>query len=187
MDSWEFNKIAAAVLSALLVVFGGKEIIHIAEGGHAKHGAKPGYTLPVDTAATASTASPSGAKKGFDFAKFASLLPKASADSGKGVFKKCVACHTPGKGGKNGQGPNLWDIVNRDMGVVDGFKYSSALKEKGGKWDFDALANFIKAPKKWLKGTKMAFAGIKNDNDLADLMAYLRSLSDSPADWPAAQ
>ena len=187
MDSWELNKIAAAVLSALLVVFGGKEIIHIAEGGHAKHGAKPGYTLPVDATSTASTAAASGAQKGFDFAKFAGLLPKANADSGKGVFKKCVTCHTPDKGGKNGQGPNLWDIVNRDKGVVDGFNYSTALKEKGGKWDIDALANFIKAPKKWLKGTKMAFAGIKNDSDLADLMAYLRSLSDSPADWPAAK
>ena len=187
MDSWEFNKIAAAVLSALLVVFGGKEIIHIAEGGHAKH-SKPGYTLPVDVASTGSPGTNQAkAKKGFDFAKFASLLPKANADSGKGVFKKCLTCHTPGKGGKNGQGPNLWNVVNRDMGAADGFKYSKALKAKGGKWDFDALANFIKAPKKWLKGTKMAFAGIKNDNDLADLMAYLRSLSDSPAGWPAAQ
>ena len=184
MDSWEFNKIAAAVLAALLVIFGVKEVIAIAGGGHAKHAGKPGYTLPVEVASAAKTGAAPAAGSGLDFAKVAELLPNANASTGQGVFKKCSACHTPGQGGKNGQGPNLWNIVNRDKGSVEGFKYSKAMAGKGGKWDFEALALFLHKPKSYLKGTKMAFAGVKNINDLADMLAYLRSLSDSPAPLP---
>ena len=185
MDSWEFNKIAAAVLAALLVIFGGKELIHIAEGGHAKHKTKAGYTLPVDVAAASSSGTASKPASGFDFAKVAALLPAAKADAGAGVFKKCATCHTPNQGGKNGQGPNLWNIVNRDLGKSDGFKYSKALVGKGGKWDYESLALFLHKPKKWLKGTKMAFAGLKKPQDIANVLAYLQSLSDSPAPYPA--
>ena len=184
MDSWEFNKIAAAVLSALLVIFGGQEVIAIASGGHSKSVSKPGYTLPVEVASASKTGGAPAKPAGLDYAKVAELLPNADPASGQGVFKKCATCHTPGQGGKNGQGPNLWNIVNRDMAKVDGFKYSKAMATKGGKWDFESLARFLHKPKKWLKGTKMAFAGIKNPNDLADVLAYLRSLSDSPAPLP---
>ena len=184
MDSWEFNKIAAAVLAALLVIFGGKEIIYIAGKGHAKEAQKAGYTLPVEVAsASASGAAPKPAA-GFDFAKVVALLPAATADAGAGVFKKCSTCHTPNQGGKNGQGPNLWNIVDRDLGKVDGFKYSKALIEKGGKWDYESLALFLHKPKKWLKGTKMAFGGLKKPQDIANLLAYLRSLSDNPVAYP---
>ena len=183
MDSWEFNKIAAAVLSALLVIFGGREIVYIAESSHADH-AKPGYTLPVDIASAQKDAGQS-AKKGFDYAQVAELLPAASATAGQGVFKKCVACHTPQKGGKNGQGPNLWNIVDRELGQAEGFKYSNALLERGGKWDYEALANFLHNPRKWMKGTKMAFAGLKKTEDIAAVLAYLRSLSDAPAPLPS--
>lgn len=184
MDSWEFNKIAAAVLAALLVIFGGREVIAISSGGHAEHASKPGYTLPVEVASASKTGEAPAAPAGLDFAKVVELLPNANPTAGQGVFKKCTACHTPDQGGKNGQGPNLWNIVNRDKGSVDGFKYSKALTDKGGQWDYESLALFLHKPKSYLKGTKMAFAGIKNVNDLADVLAYLRSLSDSPAALP---
>lgn len=184
MDSWEFNKIAAAVLSALLVIFGGRELMVIAGGGHAAKAAKPGFTLPVDVESAGNKGGTQVAKKGFDYAEFAKLLPTASAGAGEKSFKKCSTCHTPQQGGKNGQGPNLWNIVNRDLGKAEGFKYSKALLAKGGKWDFEALAGFIHKPKKWLKGTKMAFAGVRDQKELADILAYLRSLSDDPAPIP---
>ncbi len=185
MDSWEFNKIAGAVLAALLLVFGTKEIITIAEGSHGKDQGKPGYTLPVDVAATEGEDKSNPAKKGFDVAKVKELLQTAKAADGESVFKKCATCHTPDKGGKNGTGPNLWNIVDREFGKVDGFNYSKALLDKGGKWDYESLAHFLHKPKKWLKGTKMAFAGLKNPRDVADVIAYLRSLSDNPAPLPS--
>ncbi|MEM9356509.1 MAG: cytochrome c family protein [Pseudomonadota bacterium] len=185
MDSFELNKIAGAVLAALLVIFGGKEIIHIAEGGHAKGTKKAGYTLPVEVASAAPSGAAPAAKKGFEFATVAALLPTAKVDAGQGVFKKCATCHTPNQGGKNGQGPNLWNIVNRDLAASDGFKYSKAMAQKGGKWDYESLALFLHKPKTWLKGTKMAFAGLKKPADIANLLAYMQSLSDSPVPFPA--
>ena len=188
MDSWEFNKIAAAVLSALLIAFGSSTVLGLMKGGHGAHGdghAKSGYTLPVDVASISGGSQGTETKKaGLDFVAVATALQTADASAGEGVFKKCKTCHTDKEGGKNAVGPNLWNIVNRDMATVGGFKYSQAVKSKGGKWDFESLANFMYAPKRWMKGTKMAFAGIKDTTDLANVLAYLRSLSASPAALP---
>jgi len=187
MDSFEFNKIAAAILSALLLIFGTPILIEVLSGGgHGDdHGAKAGYKLP-DAAVATGKAAPA-AKKGFDFSKVVALLGDANADAGKAVFKKCSACHTVNDGGKNGQGPNLWDIVDRERAKVEGYKYSKAMTAKGGAWDYASLAEFLHKPKAWLKGTKMAFAGLKSDKDLANVLAYLQSLSASPKPFPAAE
>ena len=175
-----------AVLSALLLVFGMPVAVEVFGGGHAKHSAKAGYKLP-DAVASASHGSAKPAKKGFEFKKVAALFGEAKAESGKAVFKKCMSCHTVNEGGKNGQGPNLYDIVGRERGSVAGFKYSKAMAAKGGKWDYATLAEFAYKPKAWLKGTKMAFAGMKKEKDLANLMAYLQSLSANPKPLPAAE
>ena len=185
MDSDTFNWIAMAVLSALLVIFGMPVAFEIFGGGHGKHSAKAAYKLP-DAVATASTGQPA-AKKGFEFNKVAALLANASADSGKATFKKCSSCHTVNEGGKSGQGPNLYDIVERDRAAVAEFKYSKAMVAKGGKWDYASLAEFLYKPKAWLKGTKMAFAGVKSEKDLANLLVYLQSLSGSPKPLPKAE
>jgi cytochrome c len=177
MDMFEFNKIAGAVLSALLLAFGLGTLIEIF-GSHAKP--KPGYTLPM--VAAASTSGPAAAA--FDFKKIQPLLAKASVDNGQAAFKKCATCHTPEKGGKNGQGPNLWGIVGKKMGAHEGFAFSEAVKSKGGTWSFDALANYIADPKGYIPNNKMAFAGIKDDGELADVLAYLRTLADTPAPLP---
>ena len=107
-------------------------------------------------------------------------------DNGIKVAKKCTACHTFEEGGANKVGPALYDVVNRDMGVVDGFGYSSALKAfaEGKKWDYESLNGFFWKPKKYMKGTAMGFAGLKKVQDRADLVAYLRTLSASPAPLP---
>ena len=186
MDSDSLNWAAMAVLSALLVAFGLPVAFEIMSGGHAKHAAKAGYKLP-EAEATAQAGAGKDSKKGFDFKKVAALFGEASADSGARVFKKCSSCHTVNDGGKNGQGPNLYDILGRERGTVDGFKYSKALAAKGGAWDAASLAEFLYKPKAWLKGTKMAFAGLKSEKDLANMLVYLQSLSASPKPLPKAE
>ncbi|MDX2154922.1 MAG: cytochrome c family protein [Hyphomicrobiaceae bacterium] len=190
MDSFEFNKIAGAALSALLFIFGASELGHImsAKSGHDDgHGKQvtAGYTLPMPKGGAAKGGAP--AAEAFNFASVATLLPKASADNGKDVFKACLQCHTPEKGGATKQGPNLYGIIDRDIGKHPGFtSYSPALAEKGGKWTWEALANYLHDPKGYIPGNRMSYAGVKDTSELADLLTYLRTLADNPAPLPAA-
>jgi cytochrome c len=112
------------------------------------------------------------------------LLGKANADNGQDTFKKCLSCHTPQKDGRNGTGPNLWGIVGRRPGSHAGFPYSEAMKNKGGEWNWEALATYLHDPRAALPGNKMAFPGIKDNAELADVLAYLGKLSDNPPPLP---
>ncbi|CEJ87829.1 MAG: cytochrome c family protein [Hyphomicrobium denitrificans] len=186
IDEFEFTKIAGAVLSALLLIFGTKTIIEMNVG----HGAfKPGFTLPAPSegggaeapggAAPAAAETPEEAAK-----KIVALLPKANAENGKATFKKCASCHVAEKDKKATVGPNLWDVVNRKRASFPGFAYSDAMKTKGGEWSFEELAKFIHSPKTYIPGTKMVFAGLSSDTDEADLLAYLATLADTPVPLP---
>lgn len=110
------------------------------------------------------------------------LLAAADAAAGEGLFKKqCGACHNALKGGKNAVGPNLWDVVARPLGGVDGFKYSAAfVAAKGKPWDYEALNRFIAAPKATIPGTAMGYAGLGKPADRAAIIAWLRTQSDAP-------
>lgn len=181
MDTWEFNKIAGAVLAALLLIFGTATFIEI----QMSHGpTKPGYELPVETTTAAETSEPA-APAGVNFEEVASLLQNASVDNGQAAFKRCTTCHTPDQGGRNMTGPNLWGIIGRPRAAHEGFNYSPAMKEKSGEWTYEELANFIHDPRGYIPGNKMAFAGIKDEAEIADLLAYLRTLSDNPPPLPA--
>lgn len=112
------------------------------------------------------------------------LLAKASVANGMKVARKCLQCHSFEKGGAAKNGPNLWNILGSKFAHAEGFPYSNALKSKQGTWTYDALNHFIYKPRQWLEGTKMSFVGLKNEQDRADLIAYLRTLSDSPLPLP---
>ena len=109
------------------------------------------------------------------------LLPKASADNGQDTFKKCLACHTPDKGGRNLVGPNLWGVVGRKIAQAPGFAYSDAMKSHPGEWTWEELAKYLHDPAGAIPGNKMPFPGVKDNAELADLLAYMRKLSDTPA------
>ena len=180
MDSFEFNKIAGAVLAALLLIFGVSTAIDTFKGSHG-HGPKlVGFELPKGVPA----GGPVAAEAAFNPAAVLAAVAKGNVESGQAVFKKCAACHTPDKGGKNGTGPNLWGIVSRAVGSSDGFAYSAVIKGKGGNWSWENITAYLNDPKGYAPGNKMAFVGVKDVGELADLLAYLRTLADSPAALP---
>ena len=108
------------------------------------------------------------------------LLTSVDSTAGKKVARKCVACHTFKKGGKNKIGPNLYGVMSRNRGTVPEYNYSKALKKMGGKWNFTDMDKFLKNPKLFLPGTKMAFKGIKKPTDRAVILIYLNDFSDTP-------
>ena len=112
------------------------------------------------------------------------LLTSASSAKGKKVARKCVACHSFKKGGKNKIGPNLYDIMGSKRATAVGYNYSKALKKIGGRWGFSDMDKFLLKPKKFLPGTKMSFKGIKNASDRAAIILFLRSFSENPLTLP---
>jgi cytochrome c len=112
------------------------------------------------------------------------LLAGADLARGQTVAKKCLSCHTFGMGGKDSTGPNLWDVVGAQRARTAGFKYSTAMAEFGGSWTLDSLNDYLRKPGKYIKNTRMAFAGIRNDADRANLIAYMRSQSENPVALP---
>lgn len=177
MSSLEFNKIAGAVLATGLLVLGLKNFG--SELFKTEAPEKPGYAIEVAQVATTDAAAAVKAEP------LPVLLAKADIGKGMAGAKACAACHNFEKGGANKVGPALWNVVGRKMGSADGFTYSDGFKAMGDKpWEFDALDAWLKAPKEYIPGTKMAFGGIRNDQDRANVIAYLDSLSDAPQPLP---
>ena len=153
---------------------------------HSGHPEKEGFAIVAEEAGGEEAGGGEAAKG----TPIATLMASADATAGETVFKKCASCHTPEKGGANKVGPNLWDIVNRPIASHEGFSYSAGMTtfSEGHKivWDFDHLNFFLEAPKKHVPGTAMGFAGLKKEDERANLIAYLRTLSDNPAALPTA-
>jgi cytochrome c len=151
---------------------------------HAESPEKPGMIIEATEEASAEAP-----KAEAPAVPVADLMAKADPAKGEQLFKKCASCHTAEKGAGNKVGPNLYGVVGRPIAHLGDFGYSAAIKEfsQGGKevWNFEHLNHFLTAPKKYIKGTAMGFAGDKKDAERADLMAYLNSKSDAPLPMPA--
>jgi cytochrome c len=176
MSSLELNKIVGAVLATglSLMVIGtiGNALVHV-DKTMAPEAVADAAKAPAPTVAAAAVIESATA-----------LLASADVAKGKKLFKKCAACHTTADGGKNKIGPNLWNIVNAERAKKAGFRYSKPLAAMAGTWSYDSLDAFLTKPKAYIKGTKMAFSGIRKAHERAAVIAYLRGLSDSPAPLP---
>ena len=182
MDNLKTNKFLAAFLLAGLLAMGGGKIAEILVPD--KELAENAYPIEVKEVA-AGGHSATSPDKGPE--PILALLASADVQSGMKLAKKCTACHEFNMDGKNKTGPMLWNIVDANKGMKDGFKYSEALVGMGGKWDYEALNAFLYKPKAYIKGTKMNFAGLKKPTDRANMIAYLRSLAETPVALPTQE
>lgn len=181
MSSSKLYVYAGWACAAALVLFGSRVFVHDVVGGDSKP-EKPGF----EVAEAATDGGHGGTDTGAEVvvAPIGQRLATANAEAGLKAAKPCLACHTFDQGGPNKVGPNLYEVVNRDVGKHEGFAYSPAMAAFGGKWDFERLDTYLTNPKGVVPGTKMAFAGIKKPDDRANLIMYLRSLAAAPAPLP---
>ena len=180
MDSFELNKIIAAVLMTALIVIGinklADSIFHVENPKISAYKVE-GVELASSTEITAKI------KKVVQL-DIKEILALGDEAHGEKVFKKCSACHIVAKGGKNLIGPALYGVVGRASASIPDYAYSSALKAHGKDWSFEELNGFLLKPRSYIKGTKMAYAGLRKDRDRASVILYLNNQSDSPLPKP---
>ncbi len=173
----EVNKLVAAVLVAGLVFMAIN--VGVDEVMHKKPLEMTVYPVPGAPAAVAEDAIAEDAGP-----SLLALIGVADMDAGKKLVKRCASCHGFAQGGPNKIGPNLWGIVGAAVAAHEGYSYSSALSAMGGEWSYEALDAFLAKPKDYAPGTKMTFAGIKKPGDRANIIGFLRMLSENPAPLP---
>jgi cytochrome c len=178
--SLEGNKIFAAILTAGIIGVGSAVMSGILYHPHELE--EPVYRVEAAVEEGAGAGEEAAAE---ETQPIGVLLAAADVASGEKAAKKCAACHSFEQGGANKVGPALWGIVNRPIAAHEGFAYSEALAAKKDQvWDYDHLSAFLANPKGYAPGTKMSFAGISKETELADVIAYLRSLAEQPAPLP---
>ena len=179
MDSFEINKIVAAVLMVALLIIGIGKLSNVIF--HVEKPKTPGYAVEVENVTTVSSTTEKAVEEKIDIT---ALMAMGDIALGEKVFKKCAACHSIVKGGKNNIGPALYNVVGRKTGAVSDYKYSKALASFDKEWTFEELNGYLIKPAKWIKGTKMAFAGLRKEKDRASVIKYLNQNSDSPVPLP---
>lgn len=180
MDSFELNKIIGAVLLVALLVIGIGKVSNLVFKVNKPEKSNYKVELDVETA----EAKADGEPVQREIVDIAALLSTGDLAHGEKVFKKCSACHSIKSGGGNKIGPALYNVVGRKVGVLDDYKYSKALAEYEKNWSFEELNGFLLKPKDWIKGTKMAYAGLRKEKDRASVILYLNKYSDSPLPLP---
>ena len=180
MNAFQINKILGLVLGTLLFL----QAVHIVDGIFTPaKGAKPGSEVAVKEEQPQGGAAPAAPAE----VPIENLLASASVDKGAQTAKQCGICHNFQEGQGPKVGPDLYGTVGRAVASVPGFNYSAALKAKGGTWTFDALNKWLTKPSAYVPGTVMTFAGLSNEKQRADVIAYLNSLSAKPLPLPTAQ
>ena len=180
MDSFEINKIVAAILMVALLIIGIGKLSDVIF--HVEKPKTPGYAVDVEQSAEITAVSSTSTTE--EKIDISALMAMGDLATGEKVFKKCAACHSIVKGGKNNIGPALYNVVGRKVGDVSDYKYSKALSEYQKEWSFEELNGYLIKPAKWIKGTKMAFAGLRKEKDRASVILYLNQNSDNPLPLP---
>ena len=181
MDSFEINKIIAAILLTALIVIGIGKFTDILF--HVDKPKQSAYKIEGLESAVASTSSNS-IMKVVEKVDIGQLLALGDLAHGEKVFKKCSACHMIASGGKNMIGPNLWGVIGRTAGSISDYKYSKAMTAYAKQWNFEEMNSYLIKPQAYIKGTKMAFAGLRKEKDRASVILYLNSKSDNPKTLP---
>jgi cytochrome c len=182
MDSFELNKIIAAVLLTVLIIIGIGKFTDLLF--HVEKPKESAYKIEGLEIASASTVSSGSEVKVVEAVDIKALLAMGDLVHGEKVFKKCSACHMIASGGKNMIGPNLWSVIGRTAGSVSDYKYSKAMIAYGKEWTFEEMNSYLIKPQAYIKGTKMAFAGLRKEKDRASVILFMNSKSSSPKPLP---
>ena len=182
MDSFELNKIIAAVLLTALIIIGiGKftDLLFYVEKPE-----QSAYKVEGLDVAQISKDDSEKSKQEVQAVDIKQLLALGNVAHGEKVFKKCSACHMIVSDGKNMIGPNLWGVIGRQAAVISDYNYSKAMKDYGKEWSFEEMNAYLIKPQAYIKGTKMAFAGLRKEKDRASVILYMNSKSDAPKPLP---
>ena len=182
MDSFEINKIIAAILLTALIVIGIGKIVDVLF--YVEKPKLSAYKVEgIDSAGSTQEVSAKTAKV-VEAVDIKTLLAMGDVAHGEKVFKKCSACHMIAADGKNKIGPNLWGVIGRTAGAIDDYNYSKAMKAYAKEWTFEEMNSYLIKPQAYIKGTKMAFAGLRKEKDRASVILYLNQNSDNPLPLP---
>ena len=176
MDSFEINKIIAAVLMVVILVIGIDKVSDIIF--HVEKPKTPGYAVDIEQTSTTSTETTE------EKINITAFMTMGDVATGEKVFKKCKSCHSIKQGGGNKIGPALWNVMFRKVGSIADYKYSKALTSYGKEWSWEEMNGFLIKPSKWIPNNKMGFAGLKSEKDRASVILYLNQNSDNPKPLP---
>ena len=171
------NKIIVSIVFAIILVLGINKITDVIF--YVEKPEKSAYQVEGITT-VASTTSAETSSVSSDSGDIMALFASATAAEGAKVFKKCAACHSIAENGANKIGPALWGVLGRTSGSLPDYKYSKAMSAYGKNWSFEEMNGFLIKPKEWIKGTKMAFAGLKNAKERAAVILYMNENTNNP-------
>ena len=177
MSSFEFNKILAAIILAIIVIVIISKVGDIIVDNNKTDLQETAYKIDIPEPDSNIASDSISTSKNIE--PIIDLLASASLKNGEKIYKKCGSCHNYKKDSKSKIGPNLWDIINSPKANSKGFAYSEALSKIGGSWTYEELNSFLYKPNEYIKGTKMNFVGLKNTQDRADIILFLRQQSDN--------
>ena len=182
MDSFEINKIIASILLTALIIIGIGKIVDVLF--YVEKPKISAYKVEGIDQSTSDKETSVKSVKAVEAVDIKALLAMGDLAHGEKVFKKCSACHMIAADGKNKIGPNLWGVIGRTAGAVDNYNYSKAMKAYAKVWSFEEMNSYLIKPQAYIKGTKMAFAGLRKEKDRASVILYMNSKSSAPKALP---
>tara|TARA_Y100000817_G_scaffold293708_1_gene266920 strand:- start:980 stop:1528 length:549 start_codon:yes stop_codon:yes gene_type:complete len=182
MDSFEINKIIASILLTALIIIGIGKIVDILF--YVEKPKLSAYKVEGIDQSSSGQQTSVKTEKAVEAVDIKALLAMGDLAHGEKVFKKCTACHMIAADGKNKIGPNLWGVIGRTAGAIDDYNYSKAMKAYAKEWTFEEMNSYLIKPQAYIKGTKMAFAGLRKEKDRASVILYMNSKSSSPKPLP---